>query len=102
MQRWHGQKWLAPRKLLSQGRLDLRSALLPFWLFSTTVEVSYSACVALPVHDAPPDMYRWQEINESAGQGHYPWSLPHMQVSNNVQQYHDQIVMWLIQGPVCT
>ncbi|KAK9845056.1 hypothetical protein WJX74_010085 [Apatococcus lobatus] len=80
VQRWHGQKWLAPRKLLSEGRLDLRSALLPFWLFSTTVEVSYCARLGLPVPDAPAGVFRWQEVQESAGQEHYPWHLPQMQV----------------------
>ena len=77
---WHREKWLGPRKLLSEGHLDLRSALLPFWLFDTTVEVSCTASVALPVQDAPPDVLCWQPVEESFGQQHYSWALPNMQV----------------------
>ncbi|KAK9868972.1 hypothetical protein WJX84_008119 [Apatococcus fuscideae] len=81
VQKWHGQKWLAPRRLLSEGGLELRSALLPFWLFATTVQVSYSARLGLAVQDAPPGVLRWQEVEEKASSlQDYPWSLPHMQV----------------------
>ena len=77
---WQGQKWLAPRKLLSEGRLELRSALLPFWLFDTTVEVTCTASVGLPVQNAPPDFLRWQQVEETCGQQQHPWTLPNMQV----------------------
>ena len=77
---WHRQKWLAPRKLLLEGRSDLRSAFLPFWLFDTSVEISCTASVGLSVDNAPSDVLRWQPVEEAYGQQHYPWTLPNMQV----------------------
>ena len=40
---WHGQRWLAPRKLLDRQNSSVTPKLLPFWLFEVSVRVRHSA-----------------------------------------------------------
>ena len=39
---WHQSHWLAPGRLLRKGLGSMHAALLPFWIFETTVRVEYT------------------------------------------------------------
>ncbi len=47
---WHQSHWLAPGRLLRKGLGSMHAALLPFWIFETTVQVEYSGGNPIRLH----------------------------------------------------
>ena len=45
---WHQSHWLAPGRLLREGLGSMHAALLPFWIFETTVQVEYTGRIPVP------------------------------------------------------
>ncbi|KAK9814057.1 hypothetical protein WJX72_000065 [[Myrmecia] bisecta] len=79
---WHGDKWLAPTKMLQHPSASVRPVLLPFWLFEAAIRVEYTGVLGFPVEEGKPSSGTvWKETHwRDRGYQEYPWTLGSMQV----------------------